>query len=115
MEKIIKFAKKYKIHILSTLLFIFFVRSCQKSGEIRKLEKETTKQMDSLIVVKKIHLEKIRETQQKYYIEGFDKGANTERDQIIEFLDDKVSGPQNLKVRQFTNEFRDELKQNKHR
>ena len=54
MKKIIEFVKKYKIHILSTLLFIFFVRSCSKSGEVRKLEKEnvkTHKVVDSLKLV----------------------------------------------------------------
>lgn len=39
MKKIIEFIKRYKIYILSTLLFIFFMRSCIKSGEVRKLEK----------------------------------------------------------------------------
>lgn len=39
MKKVIEFAKKYKIYILSTFLFIFFMRSCIKSGEVRKLEK----------------------------------------------------------------------------
>lgn len=51
MEKIIEFVKKYKIYILSTLLFIFLVRSCSKSSEVRKLEKEnikTEKVKDSL-------------------------------------------------------------------
>lgn len=43
MKKVIEFAKKYKIHILSTLLFIFFMRSCIKSGDVRKLEKVKTK------------------------------------------------------------------------
>ena len=42
MKKIIEFIKKYKIHILSTLLCIFFMRSCMKSGEVRKLEKIKT-------------------------------------------------------------------------
>ena len=42
MKKVIEFAKKYKIHILSGLLFIFFMRSCMKSGEVRKLEKVKT-------------------------------------------------------------------------
>lgn len=39
MKKVIEFVKKFKIHILGTLLFIFFMRSCIKSGEVRKLEK----------------------------------------------------------------------------
>lgn len=39
MKKIIEFIKKFKIQILSTLLFIFLMRSCIKSGEVRKLEK----------------------------------------------------------------------------
>jgi hypothetical protein len=51
MKKIIEFVKNYKIYILSTLLFIFLVRSCSKSSEVRKLEKEnikTEKVIDSL-------------------------------------------------------------------
>jgi hypothetical protein len=51
MKKIIEFVKNYKIYILSTLLFIFLLRSCVKSGEVRKLEKEnikTEKVIDSL-------------------------------------------------------------------
>lgn len=54
MKKVIEFAKKYKIHILSTLLFIFFMRSCIKSGQVRKLEKVKTqneKNIDSLGVL----------------------------------------------------------------
>ena len=43
MKKIIDFIKKYKIHILSSLLFIFFIRSCSNSGQVRKLEKLKTK------------------------------------------------------------------------
>ena len=43
MKKFIEFVKKYKIHILSGLLFIFFIRSCSKSGDVRKLEKVKTK------------------------------------------------------------------------
>jgi hypothetical protein len=51
MKKVIEFIKKYKIHILSSLLAIFFARSCSKSGEVRKLEKiKTTNELiiDSL-------------------------------------------------------------------
>ncbi len=43
MKKIIEFIKTYKIHILSSLLFIFFLRSCIKSSNVRKLEKIKTK------------------------------------------------------------------------
>lgn len=39
MKKVIEFAKNYKIYILSSLLVIFFFRSCIKSGDVRKLEK----------------------------------------------------------------------------
>lgn len=51
MKKVIEFAKKYKIYILSSLLVIFFMRSCMKAGEVRKLEKVKTqneKNIDSL-------------------------------------------------------------------
>lgn len=51
MKNFIEFLKKYKIHILSTLLFIFFFRSCIKSSVVKKLQKEETynsKVIDSL-------------------------------------------------------------------
>jgi PBP1b-binding outer membrane lipoprotein LpoB len=54
MKKIIEFVKKYKIHILASLLVIFFFRSCSKSSEVRKLEKSKTKNtevIDSLTTV----------------------------------------------------------------
>jgi len=38
--KILEYAKKYKIYILSALLLIFFFKSCGKSRTIGKLEKE---------------------------------------------------------------------------
>lgn len=51
MKKFIEFVKKYKIHILVTLFFIFFMRSCIKSSRVGKLEKVKTsneKVIDSL-------------------------------------------------------------------
>jgi len=51
MKNFIDFVKKYKIHILSSLLFIFFFRSCINSGRVKKLEKskvESSKTIDSL-------------------------------------------------------------------
>ena len=43
MKNFIEFLKKFKIHILSTLLFIFFMRSCIKSSDVRKLTSVKTK------------------------------------------------------------------------
>ena len=51
MKNFIEFLKKYKLHILSTLLFISFFRSCVKSSDVKKLQKEGTynsKVIDSL-------------------------------------------------------------------
>jgi len=51
MKNFIEFLKKYKIHILSSLLFIFFFRSCMKSSDVKKLQKEEihkSKVIDSL-------------------------------------------------------------------
>jgi len=42
MKNVIEFVKKYKVYILATLCLIFFFRSCQKSGEIRKMGKNNT-------------------------------------------------------------------------
>ena len=51
MKNVIEFVKKYKVYILATLCLIFFFRSCQKSGEIRKMGKnnnENSTVVDSL-------------------------------------------------------------------
>lgn len=54
MKKVIEFAKKYKIYILSALLFIFFIRSCSKSGSVRKLEKVKSKNEQAIDSLTKI-------------------------------------------------------------
>ena len=90
MKKIIEFVKKYKIHILTSLLVIFFFRSCSKSGDVRKLEKvniRTTKVVDSLTIVVKgqkdtinnisevIRIEKIKiHTEYDNYISSKNRG-----------------------------------------
>jgi len=90
MKKFIEFIKKYRIHILSTLLFIFFFRSCIKSGEVRKFEKNETKQtemVDSLTKIingqkdtiknisEVIRIEKIKvHTEYDNYISSKDRG-----------------------------------------
>jgi hypothetical protein len=90
MKKVIEFVKKYKIHILTSLLVIFFFRSCSKSGDVRKLEKvniRTTKIVDSLTTVIKgqkdtinnisevIRIEKIKiHTEYDNYISSKNRG-----------------------------------------
>ena len=90
MKKVIEFVKKYKIHILTSLLVIFFFRSCSKSGDVRKLEKVniiTTKVVDSLTTVIKgqkdtinnisevIRIEKIKiHTEYDNYISSKNRG-----------------------------------------
>jgi hypothetical protein len=52
MEKLINFTKKYKFYILGFLLGFFLIRSCSKSGEIKKMNKQSIEfntQLDSLI------------------------------------------------------------------
>lgn len=40
MKKVIDFIKKYKVYILASLLIIYFFRSCTKSTQIKKLNRE---------------------------------------------------------------------------
>jgi hypothetical protein len=90
MKKVIEFVKKYKIHILSSLFFIFFFRSCVNSGQVRKLEKLKTENenlIDSLNFIIKgqkdtinnisevIRMEKIKvHTDYDNYISEKDRG-----------------------------------------
>jgi len=51
MKNFIEFLKNHKVHILTMLLFIFFFRSCSKSGRLSKKERENirnTEIIDSL-------------------------------------------------------------------
>ena len=48
MKNIISLIKKYKLYILGGLLVIFFFRSCQKSTEIRKLNKVDGKKVEMI-------------------------------------------------------------------
>ncbi len=62
MEKIINFIKKYKIYILCFLLLYFLTRSCSKSAEIKRLEKEKNEcsnYTDSVVRVSNILQKKI--------------------------------------------------------
>lgn len=95
MKKVIEFVKRYKIYILSGLFFIFFMRSCMKTGEVRKLEKlniKNTEVIDSLTKVvngqkdtinnisEVIRVEKIKvHTEYDNYISEKDRG-----DQLME-------------------------------
>lgn len=54
MKKIIEFVKKYKIWFLSSFLLIFFFKSCGKSADIKKLDRQVesmNKTIDSLNLV----------------------------------------------------------------
>ena len=62
MEKVKQIWAKYKIYILSGLLLIFFFRSCQKSTQIKKLNRSVesnVEYVDSLknVININIHLE----------------------------------------------------------
>lgn len=90
MKKVIEFIKKYKIYILTSLFVIFFIRSCSKSGQVRKLEKLKTENenlIDSLNFIIKgqkdtinnisevIRMEKIKvHTDYDNYISERDRG-----------------------------------------
>jgi PBP1b-binding outer membrane lipoprotein LpoB len=90
MKKFIELIKKYQVYILSVLLVVFFFRSCSKSGEVRKLEKNknnNVEMIDSLNSVIKgqrdtisniseiIRVEKIKvHTEYDNYISERDRG-----------------------------------------
>jgi hypothetical protein len=72
MKKVIEFIKKYKLYILISLLFIFFIRSCSKSGQVRKLEKVNShniEMMDSLNLVIKTQKDTINNISEVIRIE----------------------------------------------
>jgi len=72
MKNFINIIKKYKLYILSVLLVIFFFRSCQKSAEIKRLNKDsgaTIENIDSLQTVIKQKQQKINSFPEQLRIE----------------------------------------------
>lgn len=69
--KVLDFLKKYKVHVLATLLLILFFRSCGKSRTITKLEKdkrqnvEVIDSLESLINVKNAKIDSFPEILRK--------------------------------------------------
>jgi PBP1b-binding outer membrane lipoprotein LpoB len=62
MKKFIELVKKYKLYILSFLLLFFFFRSCSKSTQIKKLDKQVNNNgivVDSLENEIKVRQQKI--------------------------------------------------------
>lgn len=62
MKKFVETVKKYKVYILAGFLLIFFFRSCTKSTEIKKLDKNLSNNeifVDSLQKEIKVRQQKI--------------------------------------------------------
>ena len=81
-----EFVKKYKVYILATLCLIFFFRSCQKSGEIRKISKNNTESstvVDSLNNVISV---------QKKTIDGIPQLIKDEKLKVHTEYDNYISG-----------------------
>jgi hypothetical protein len=86
MKNGIEFGKKYKVYILATLCLIFFFRSCQKSGEIRKISKNNTESstvVDSLNNVISV---------QKKTIDGIPQLIKDEKLKVHTEYDNYISG-----------------------
>ena len=96
MKNFIILVKKYKLHILSVLLIIFFFRSCSKSVEIKRLTRDSgvsVENIDSLQTV-------INQKQQK--INSFPELLRIEKINIHLEYDDWISnrdrGPQLMEL-----------------
>lgn len=96
MKKIIEFVKKHKIYILSGLLFIFFVRSCSKAGNVRKLEKVKTKNEQTIDSLTKIV------NGQKDTINNISEVIRQEKIKVHRYYDNYISskdrGPQLMEL-----------------
>lgn len=88
MKNFIDFLKKYKVHILSSFLFIFYFRSCVNSIQVKKLEKtktENTKTIDSLNYLIKGQKDTIKNISEVIRLEKIK--VHTEYDNLISSKD----------------------------
>lgn len=104
MKKIVEFVKKHKVYILSALVLVLFFRTCSKSNQIKRLDKTVITYSDSISVVK-----------ENSYNQGLEDGANKEKESILDFMDDELRSPQNLRVREKFEELHNSIDNNKHR
>ncbi len=104
MKKIVEFVKKHKVYILSALVLVLFFRTCSKSNQIKRLDKTVITYSDSISVVK-----------ENSYNQGLKDGANKEKESILDFMDDELRSPQNLRVREKFEELHNSIDNNKHR
>lgn len=96
--------KKYNVYVLTSLLIIFFFRSCSKSVTVSKLEKQVVNYTDSLSIVRV-----------NSFGEGVKVGSDKEKELILDFMDDELRSPQNLNVRVKFEELHNNIDINKHR
>ena len=96
MKKIIDFIKKYKLHILGILFLFYFFRSCSKSTQIKKLDKEVNNNgvvVDSLENEIKLRQQKIDSLPEIMRIEKIN--IHLEYD---EWISSKDRGPQLMEL-----------------
>lgn len=86
MKNVIEFVKKYKVHILATLCFILFFRSCQKSGEVRKMNKSNTESITVVDSLKNVINE------QKKTIDNIPQLIKDEKLKVHNEYDNYISG-----------------------
>lgn len=111
MEKLINFIKKHKIYILSFLLLFFLIRSCSKSGEIKKLSKqiiEYNAREDSIFKSKSLSIDSA-------YNQGYIDGMNKENQNILNHIDKSNRGVLPISVRKWWEPIAKDIEANVHR
>lgn len=110
MKNLIEILKKYKVHILTVLLFIVYIGSCSKGRNVKILEKEIKQleqEHDSLIEV----LPEIKHTS---YNKGYDKGRKYEKDLITNFILKSTKYPLDIKSRNLIVDITNDIDNNEH-
>lgn len=110
MKNLINFIKKFKVHILSSLLLIVFIGSCKKNVKITKLNNLVSEKSDSL----KVFSDSLYIIKKQGFNQGKIYGKNQEKELILNFIDDKFRAPQNLKVRSSILSLYNEIDSNKY-
>ena len=96
MKKIVDFIKKYKLYILGILFLFYFFRSCSKSTQIKKLDREVNNNgvvVDSLENEIKLRQQKIDSLPEIMRIEKIN--IHLEYD---EWISSKDRGPQLMEL-----------------
>jgi hypothetical protein len=111
MQTIIEFFKKNQSYVLVFFVLFFLVRSCKKGANLNR----TSRQAIELQRINDSLEQSIVETSSVEYSNGFSKGLDFEKYEIINYILKSTKYPLDLKTRGTIVDLTNDIENNEHR